>query len=219
MRNFTVVEVDQRSPEWFQSRLGRVTGSCAHEMLATPKGGKGELAGRRNLRVRLALERLTGRSLDDGGFQSKAMEQGIEREVDACATYEALTGRLLSSCGFLAHHELNAGVSLDGYLGDFDGIVEVKSPIPATHLEYLRSGRIPANYLSQVTHGLWLTGAPWCDWLSYNPDFPEGLQVKLVRVMADQVDLGAYDAALRLFLAEVDAEVQSVAEMARKAAA
>ncbi len=219
MSNFTVVDVPQRSTEWFTARLGRVTGSCAHEMIASPKSGKGELAGRRNLRVRLALERLTGRSLDDDGYQSKAMEQGIEREVDACATYEALTGRLLSSCGFLSHTELYAGVSLDGYVGDFDGIIEVKSPTPAVHLDYLRSGRIPSNYLSQVTHGLWLTGAPWCDWLSYNPDFPEGLQVKLVRVMADHVDLGSYDEALRLFLAEVDAEVQSVAEMARQAAA
>ncbi len=213
------MDVPQRSQEWFQARLGRVTGSCAHEMLATPKSGKGELAGRRNLRVRLALERLVGRSLDDGGYQSKAMEQGIEREVDACATYEALTGRLLDQCGFLAHNELQAGVSLDGYVGDFDGIVEVKSPIPATHLEYLRSGRIPADYFSQVTHGLWLTGAAWCDWLSYNPDFPEGLQVKLVRVTREQVDIGAYEAALELFLEEVHQEVESVAELARKAAA
>ncbi len=217
--SFTVVDVPQRSADWFQARLGRVTGSCAHEMLAQPKSGKGELAGRRNLRVRLALERLTGRSLDVGGYQSKAMEQGIEREVDACATYEALTGRLLSSCGFLAHADLYAGVSLDGYVGDYDGIIEVKSPTPAVHLDYLRSGRIPADYFSQVTHGLWLTGAAWCDWLSYNPDFPEGLQVKLVRVTREQVDIGTYEAALKLFLEEVHQEVESVAELARKAAA
>jgi hypothetical protein len=181
-------------------------------MLATRKD-KTEAADRRNLRMQLVLERLTGRP-QESGYQSAAMVQGIEREPDACAMYEALTGRFLSTTGFLAHNDLMAGCSLDGHVGDFEGIVEVKSPIAATHWEYLRSGQIPGDYQKQIVHQLWITGAAWCDWLSYNPDFSEPLQVKLVRYERDEAQINSYELLARMFLAEVDRELQEAEALA-----
>jgi len=204
-------DISQRSDEWRQIRLGKVTGSVAADMLATIKSG-GEAAGRRNLRVRLVLERITGRS-QENGYQSSAMQQGIDREPDAYAMYEALTGRLLTSSGFIEHDSLAAGCSLDGYVDGWQGIIEIKSPIPATHLEYLKTGIVPGEYLKQILHGLFITGAQWCDWLSYNPDFPEGLQVKLVRVQRNDAEIADYEKKLIVFLAEVDREVQTLATM------
>ncbi len=204
--------IDQRSDEWRALRLGRVTSSCAAEMQATRKDGK-EAAGRRNLRLRLALERICGRSLESG-YQSAAMLQGQEREADACGLYEALTGRLLKTCGFVAHDTLMAGASPDGYVGDFEGLIEAKCPIPATHWDYLQSGRVPADYLAQVQHQLWITGARWCDWLSYGPEFPEPLQVKLVRIDRDEAAIAAYELIVRQFLSDVDKEVDAVQAMA-----
>lgn len=180
-------------------------------MCATIKSG--EAAARRNLRVQLVLERLTGRS-QESSYQSAAMAQGIEREADAVAVYEAVAGRLLQTTGFLQHTSLMAGCSLDGHVGDFEGIVEVKCPIAATHLDYLRSGVIPDNYLKQIYHGLWITGAAWCDWLSYQPDFPEPLQVKLVRVNRDETQMKAYELLVRQFLAECDREFAEMEAMA-----
>lgn len=203
---------DQRSPEWAKARLGRLTASRVSEAFATHKDGK-PAASRANLRVQLVLERLTGRS-HERGFQSQAMQDGIERELDAQAAYEALTGRLLDTTGFVAHDELMAGCSPDGHLDDFTGIVEIKSPIPATHLDYLKTGKIPGDYLKQIYHSLWITGAEWCDWLSFQPDFPEPLRLKLVRVWAKDVDFQAWELNVRLFLTEVDKEF---AELARKA--
>lgn len=208
-----IIAVDQRSPEWFKARLGKLTGSKASDMLSTIKSG-GEAAGRRNLRVQLVLERITGRS-SENGWQSDAMRQGTEREVDACAVYEALTGRILLKSGFLVHETLMAGCSLDGHVDDdFTGIIEVKAPLPATHLDYLKSGTIPGEYQKQILHNLWITGAQWCDWLSYNPDFPEPLQVKLVRVERDKEAIEEYQDKARAFLAEVDREVKAIATMA-----
>lgn len=216
--NFTVVEVPQRSEAWFACRLGRVTGSVAADMLSKPKNGKGESAGRRNLRVRLALERITGRSLESS-FQSRWMQQGIDREADAALHYEALTGRFLSTTGFLRHDSLMAGCSLDGHVGDFEGIVEAKSPIPAVHLDYIRTGRIPGDYYSQVIHNLFISGAAWCDWISFNPDFPEPLQLKLVRVERNEPEMVAYQLALSLFLSEVEREHDDVMRLAAGVAA
>mgnify|MGYP003393010889 CR=1 FL=1 len=209
--SFVVIDAAQRSPEWFAARLGRLTGSRASDMLATLKGGS-EAAGRRNLRVQLVLERLT-KKCQENGFVSPAMLQGIEREAEAYAYYEALTGQMLTRTGFLAHDELAVGCSLDGHVGDFEAIIEIKSPTPAVHLDYVKSGKVPGDYLKQVTHALWLTNAEWCDWMSYNPDFPEPLKAKVVRVNRADVDIKAYEVAALSFLAEVDREYDAIRTM------
>src|ERR1043166_1951924 len=154
---FRILDCDQRSLDWQAARLGRVTSTCANDMLSKLKAG-GEAAGRRHLRVRLALERITGRAMKRD-FQSQAMKDGVEREIDAVAAYEAVTGQILTRTGFLAHDTLMAGASLDGHIGDFEGIAEIKSPLPATHLEYLRTGVIPLDYQRQVWHQLFISGA------------------------------------------------------------
>lgn len=202
---------DQRSPEWYAARLGRLTSSNVADMLATRKDKK-ESADRRNLRVRLALERIVGRSLESS-FMSKAMRQGQEREADALALYEGITGRVIASVGHVQHDTLMAGSSPDGSVNDLEGVVEAKCPLPATHLYYLRTGIIPADYQPQIHHHLWITGARWCDWLSFCPEFPEKLQVKLVRVEAKTVDLAAHELLVRQFLAEVETEHQSVLKL------
>jgi hypothetical protein len=209
---FHHLDVPQGSAEWLAVRLGKLTGSHAADMLTTIKTG--EAAARRNLRVRLVLERIIGKSQARDFVKSQAMQDGAAREPEARALYEALTGQLVTETGFLQHDTLLAGCSLDGHLGDFDGIIEIKSPIAATHLEYLRTGLVPRDYLGQVVHNLWITGALWCDWLSYQPDFPERLQVKLVRVARDEAAIHDYETKALAFLAEVEAETARVAEMA-----
>jgi hypothetical protein len=206
-----VLDVAQRSPEWIAARLGKLTSTCAADMLATTKSG-GEAAARRNLRVKLVLERLTGRSVERG-YVSQAMQDGIDNEPLAAAAFEALSGEILHVTGFIEHDSLLAGCSLDGHTGTFDQLVEIKCPTPAVHLEYLRSGKVPYDYLQQVRHALWITGALRCEWLSFCPAFPEPLQAKLIAVERGEVDIPAYERAAVAFLAEVDREYEAVATM------
>jgi predicted phage-related endonuclease len=207
---FTVIDAPQRSPAWTAARLGRLTSSRAADMLAMIKSG--EAAGRRNLRVQLALERITGQA-QAPTYQSAAMLQGIEREAEAAGQYETLTGTLLRSTGFLQHGSYMAGSSLDGHIGDFAAIVELKCPLAATHLEYLTTGQVPGDYRKQVVHALWVSGARWCDWVSYCPDFPIGLQLKVVRVERHDQEIASYALAAALFLKEVDAAVAAITEL------
>ena len=207
MRRFTVLDCPQRSPEWFAARAGRLTGSCAKDILATIKTG--EAAARRNLRLKLVLERLTGKT-QESDFISPAMQAGIDREPLAFAAYEALTGDLAQTSGFLAHTEHMAGCSLDGHLGDYAKLLSIKCRQPAAHLEFLKSGRIPADALAQMRHELWITGASEHDYFSWNPDFPPALQARLVTVTAAQANLAEYEAAALAFLAECDAELEAV---------
>lgn len=211
MRRFTVIDCDQRTPAWLQARIGRVTSSSAAEMLAKGRGNE-EAKGRRKLRMRLALERVTERSLE-GDYVSHAMQAGIDREADAYAAYEAITGRMLERTGFCSDNILMAGCSLDGSVDDFTGIIEIKAPEWSAHWEAVKTSKVPTDYLKQVTHALFVTGAEWCDWMSYNPDFPAPLDVKLIRVMRDLVALEDYEDKLSVFLAEVAIEEEAIRTM------
>lgn len=204
MRKFTVHDAEQRSEAWFLARCGRLTASSAKDMLSTIKSG--EAAARRDLRVRLVCERLTGQPQEDA-FVNDAMRRGTELEPEAFAAYEAVTGQMARRVGFLAHTEHLAGGSPDGVIGDFDGLVELKCPKSPTHFGYLKAGTVPAEHLAQITHLLWLTGCAYVDFLSYDPRFPSELQTFHVRVTAGDVDLKTYESKALAFLAEVERDL------------
>jgi predicted phage-related endonuclease len=214
--NFSIIDVPQRSDEWHRARLGRLTSSRAADLMA--KIQKGEAAARRDLRVQLVVERLTGQS-QDGGYQSPEMARGVEKEPEALIAYEAATGQLIQRTGFLAHNDLMIGCSLDGHVGDFVGLVECKVPKSATHLRCLRANTVPSDYLYQIAHQLLITGAAWCDFISYDDRFPAPLQLFIKRVYASEVDLAAYELAVTLFLSEVAKEVEAVQALAAGVAA
>lgn len=207
MRRFTVIDAPQRSEDWFAARLGRVTGSRAADVLATIKSG--EAAARRDYRMELVTERLTGVTAEDG-YTNADMERGMLLEPQAFALYEALTGSMLTSSGFLAHAELMAGCSLDGHVGDYEGIVEIKCPRSANHLANLKAGTVPAKYLPQIRHNLWITGAAWCDFVSFDPRWPEPLRMHIARVTHEDAKVLDYEAEVRKFLADVDLETQAL---------
>ena len=201
-----ILDIAQRSPEWYQARVGMFTASRAADMMATIKTG--EAAARRDLRVQLVVERLTGQPQDDG-YINAAMQRGIDKEADAFAAYEALTGNLARPVGFVAHDTLRAGCSPDGLVGD-DGLLELKCPKSATHLAYLRAKTLPKDYLYQLQHAMWITGARWADFLSFDDRFPSELQVFHVRVTRNETDIAAYEVMARAFLSEVERELEAV---------
>ncbi len=205
--NFRVVDATKRSQEWYAARLGRLTGSVAGEMLSRVKSG--EAAGRRNLRIRLVLERLTGRP-QESDYVSPAMQAGLDREADAFGMFEALTGNVAVRTGFLAHTEYMAGCSLDGHLGNFDTLVSIKCRQPAAHLDFLRSGSIPAAAMAQIRHELWITGARAHEYFSWNPDFPPALQSRLVTVTRADAAVDEYETLALAFLKEVDTDLAAM---------
>jgi hypothetical protein len=210
VRNFTIIDAPQRSPEWFSARLGCATASRARNIVATIKSG--EAAERRDYRMELVLQVLTGQPADDS-YTSPEMQRGTDLEPEGFAAYEMQTGRMARTVGFLRHTEHMAGASPDGVIGDFDGLLELKCPKSATHLKYLRAGGIPSDYLPQLTHQLWISGAPWVDFVSYDPRFPESMQLFLARLHAHDAPIEDYEKRALAFLAEVDAEVLALQTM------
>lgn len=211
MRNFDVIECAQRSPEWFAARCGRLTASRAADMLATIKSG--EAAARRDLRIALALERVTGQP-EESGYINADMQRGIDLEPAACAAYEALTGNIVTATGFLSMRDLMAGCSLDGHLGDFDVVVSIKCPKKATHFKYLREQGVPADYVPQMLHELFVTGAKEYHFLSFDDRFPDRLQTVFRIVKRHDAAVADYEKKARAFLVEVDNEQAALVAMA-----
>ena len=201
--------IDQRTPEWFKLRAGKLTGSTAKDMLATIKTG--EASKRRDLRYKLVAERLTGESQEDG-YINAAMQWGLDHEAEAVAAYEALTGQMVQAIGFCEHEALAAGTSPDGFVGS-DGILSVKCPKTATHCGYFRQSEEPSEHAAQNTHELWLTGRKWIDFVSFDPRLSDGLRIFMVRVTRTEQQIEAYGKAARAFLAECDTEYQALLSM------
>jgi hypothetical protein len=195
--------MEQRSPEWFQQRLGCVSGSVIGDVLSKPTKGKPEAIGRKNLKARLACELMTGKSLD-GKYQSWDMKRGIELEPQARVEYELATNEEIESVGFVLHPKIpRFGASPDAFIGK-DGLLELKCPNQATHLDYVLAGIVPSDYRNQILAELACTGRQWADFVSFHPDMPEHLQLFVIRMKRDEVKIAEIEAEVIKFNAEVD---------------
>lgn len=200
----------QGSSEWLDARCGKFTGSRFADLMATTRTGPS--ASRTNLITVLALERLTGKPEET--FQNDAMRRGTELEPLARGAYEAQTGELVEQEAFVLHPKLPfVGVSPDGLLG-LDGLVEFKCPASqAKHLAALRNGAHAAEYKWQIQGQLWVCHRKWCDAVSFDPRFPEGLQLAIVRIERDDVAIKSLEQACIAADAEVQAIVKELQQM------
>ena len=190
--------MEQRTEEWFSARLGKVTASRVADVLAKIKSG--ESASRKNYKMELVVQRLTGKPQES--FTNAAMEWGTEQEPFARMAYEAHTGTFVKEEGFVDHPTIEGfGCSPDGIVGE--GLIEIKCPNTANHIETVLENKVPSKYIPQMQCQMACTGAKWCDFVSFDPRVPEDLQLFVVRVERDQEYIDAMEVEVKQFLSEV----------------
>ena len=191
--------MEQRTDEWFAARIGKITASRVADVIAKTKTGFG--AGRANYMADLVVERLTGQKASS--FSNAAMEWGTEQEPHARAAYSAKTGIMVEEVGFIDHPTVAmSGASPDGFAEE--GLIEVKCPNTATHLEYVLAELPPLKYFTQMQWQMACTGRPFCDFVSFDPRLPERLQLLVVRVPRDDDYIKMLEQELTIFLQELD---------------
>jgi putative phage-type endonuclease len=206
--------IEQRTEEWFQQRLGKVTASRISDVIAKTKTGVS--TSRQNYLVQLVSERITGKKGDS--FVNQAMLDGIERESAARELYMRTRGVSVTEVGFFDHPTIAmSGASPDGAVnaeqeGKYDGLIEIKCPIETTHTNTLISKSVPSKYIPQMQWQLACTGAKWVDFVSYNPNFPEELQLFVARVDRDDTYIGELEAEVIKFLEEVEQTILKLKE-------
>lgn len=198
----------QGSPEWFAARCGRVTASRVADVVARTKTGWG--ASRANYAAELIAERLTGFTAP--GFSNSAMQWGTDQEPVARAAYEARTGVTVDLVGFVDHPEIAmSGASPDGLIGD-DGLLEIKCPNTATHLDTLLSETVPGKYVTQMQWQMACTGRAWCDFASFDPRLPANMALFARRIERDVSLILELESEVAAFLAEIDAKVAALTD-------
>jgi putative phage-type endonuclease len=169
---------EQRSEEWFAERLGKVTASRVADIVARTKTGYA--TSRANYMAQLVAERLTGTVLES--YTNAAMQWGTDHEPEARLNYEFMQNVTVEEVGFVPHPTIgDAGASPDGLVGE-DGLVEIKAPLTATHIETLLTAAVPTRYVTQIQWQLACTGRAWCDFVSYDPRLPESMRLFIQRV-------------------------------------
>jgi hypothetical protein len=140
------------------------------------------------------------------------MMWGTNTEPLARAAYEAHRGVLVEETGFVPHPSgAMTGASPDG-LVDTDGLVEIKCPNTATHIDTLMSDDAPPKYFAQMQWQMACTGRAWCDFVSFDPRMPEEMQLFVVRVERDDTWITMAEEAVQEFLSELDEKVSKLKE-------
>ncbi len=203
-----IEKVEQGTPEWFAARLGNVTASRVADVIAKTKSGYA--ASRENYMAQLICERMTGTVAES--YTNAAMAWGTETEPLARAAYESLADVLVDEVGYIAHPTIErAGASPDGLIGLF-GLLEIKCPNTATHIDTLISEQVPTKYITQMQWQMSCTGRTWADFVSFDPRLPSGLQMFVKRVEFDAEYVAMLKEEVIKFLAELDAKISKLNE-------
>ena len=204
---------EQRTAEWFAQRCGRVTASRLSDVVAKTKSGWG--ASRANYAAQLIAERMTG--VPTESWQNAEMKWGTEQEPLARSAYAFHVDAEVAECGFIVHPKIEmSGASPDGLVGD-TGLVELKCPNTATHIDTLLGEPIANKYVLQMQWQMACTGRAFCDFVSFDPRLPEDLRIFVKRIHRDEQLIGTLERDVVLFLQEIETKVAALRGLMRAA--
>ena len=201
--------MEQRTEEWYAARLGKVTASRVADVIAKTKTGYS--TSRENYLAQLVCEVLTGKPAES--YSNAAMQWGVDQEPLARAAYESYQNVLVDEIGFVVHPTIwESGASPDGLVGEF-GMVEIKCPNTATHIDTLLTQTVPGKYNTQMQWQMACAGRHWCDFVSFDPRMPTDLQLFVKRVDYDPAYVAMLEKEVMSFLNDLDSKVKQLNEL------
>jgi len=209
-----IIDHPQGSDAWLKARVGLVTASRVADVAATTKSGPS--ASRATYMGELIVERLTGAPAEK--FTNAAMQWGTDKEPEARAAYEMATETWVKEVGLVLHPSIDlSAASPDGLVGDA-GLVELKCPVSATHIETLLGQKVPAKYITQMQWQMACCERAWCDFVSFDPRMPDEMQLFIRRVERDDVEIARLEGLVTEFLFELGAKLHALKAAYQRAA-
>lgn len=162
-----IYEFEQQTPEWFEIRKGKMTGSHADAIGNCGKGLETYIS-------ELMAEYYS--NADKEIYSNEHTERGIELEDNARDMYELETGNKVNQVGFVEYDEY-VGCSPDGIMED--GVLEIKCHDDKKHFNIIINGQkeIPSKYIWQMQMEMLVCNKTWCDYVSFNPNFKKSLVI------------------------------------------
>lgn len=199
--------MEQGSPEWFQARKGKITGTVLKAIMGTKSR-------RQDAIYEIIAQRLT-LGVEKDVDPENPMARGNRLEPDAIKMFEFETNMKVDRIG-LAEMEDDASMaqSPDGLIGD-DAAIEVKCMGGKNHVKMWLTDQIPDDYYWQVVQ--YFVVNPELKklyFVGYNPDIP---MHKLHIITVDRASIEtsikeAHDAE-KAFLMEVNSILSTLIKM------
>lgn len=201
-------EVEQGTPEWLAIRCGKITASKIKDVMSKAKTGNGESITRKNYRMQLIAERLTGCVAES--YTNAAMAWGVQFEPEARTAYEFISGHTVEQIAFADHPTIDmAGCSPDGILPD-GAIWEAKCPLTANHIQWMLDGGVPAEHQLQMLWQIEVMDAPYGIFTSYDPRLPFDLQLYTARMERDDSRIEGIRAEVKRLNEDIEATISKL---------
>lgn len=190
--------MEQRTDEWYQARLGKLTASRFNDIVkldGTLKTGETP----KNYMDEKIYELLNDKPINIEA--NKAMQWGTDTEDEARLAYEDSTFEIVQEVGFVVHPTYDfIGCSSDGLVGGNGGI-EIKCPYnPTNHIRTIIDNECPSRYKAQVQGNIWINQLEWMDFVSFDPRMAqEERQIKIIRCYLDTKYVGNLEVSLSSF--------------------
>jgi len=137
-----IFDIEQRSDEWFDLRMGKVTGTGLKKILSSRS--------RSDYFYEVLAERLT----NELNREESALDRGVRLESEAITEFEKISGKLIDTAGFCQSDENEwIGYSPDGLIkvgNTYSEDVEVKCLASKNHLRVWLENIIPEEYDAQI---------------------------------------------------------------------
>lgn len=185
--------MEQRSPEWYAIKCGKISASSMSAVLA-----KGQGKARKAYMLKLLAERLSG--IPQNTYCNSSMEWGIEIEPQARQAYEEATLTVTETVGFVEANEF-LGCSPDSLINSNGGL-EIKCPDSSTHIQYILANKAVTEYNCQVQSNLWITEREWWDFVSFDPRIISRPFWK-IRVYRDEQYINTIKEEVKVFIDEM----------------
>lgn len=171
------VNVEQRTPEWIEYRLGKITGTRLKEVLRAD-----------NLPlVYEMIAEVVSKQIEEIPV-NRAMQRGVDLEPVVRQLYQDKNNEIIEEVGFcLSDDNDYLALSPDGFTLDRKGAIEIKCPSTKTHVKYILDDKIPTDYLPQVCmYFIVNKELQWLDFITYDDRFTD-LPMYVIHVTREEL--------------------------------
>lgn len=192
-----IINETEREERWKQRRIGKMTSSNFDNLMKVKKNGRMALKSGIDYLIEIVHQRETG--VDSEYVSNANFRWGHDHEEEAHLYYKKVTGIPMFSGTndfkdilFVDDILKGVGDSPDGRTADGKGTAEYKCPINgANHLRnmVLTSFNDTNAYFWQVMGHMLDPKVEWCDFVSFDPRYPDGHpnKIKILRTYRKDV--------------------------------